>query len=101
MQNGVYHNVGSSFDHVTFDGDGSYPFLSGRQEYTQRATLRWHLLGAPELPLLGRQLDWLQISFHLSHYRKSLAVALDGTPHRYHESFNAAWIKLEIDHDLH
>jgi hypothetical protein len=101
MQNGVYHNVGSSFEHSTFDKDGSYPFLSGRQQYTQRATLSWHLLGAPQLPLLQRQLDWLQISLHLSHYRKALAIAPDGTPQRYHESFNAAWIKLEIDHDIH
>ncbi len=101
QQDGVYHNVGSSFDHTTFEGVTSFPFLSGRQQYTQRATLSWHLLGAPQLPLLHRQLDWMQISCHLSHYQEALAVDPDGTPHRHGESFNAAWIKFTIDHDIH
>jgi hypothetical protein len=101
QQDGVYHNVGSSFDHTTFGGETSFPFLSGRQEFTQRATLSWHLPGAPQLPLLHRQLNWLQISFHLSHFRAALAVDPDGTPRRHRESFNAAWIKIELDHDIH
>ncbi|MBL7032762.1 MAG: hypothetical protein ISR91_01325, partial [Candidatus Delongbacteria bacterium] len=100
-EEGVYHNVGSSFEHTIFDGDANFPFLAGRKQYTQRAALSWYLYGSPTLPFWNRQLEWLQLEMTFSQYRAALALDPAGTPNRHREVFNALWLKLTLDHDLH
>ncbi len=98
---GNYHNVGSSFDYPTFDNEVDYGWLDGRREYRQIATLAWYISGTPRLPWVGLRLDRLQLAVTISRYQASLAVDSQLAPHRHRQAYNAAWLSLTLDHELH